>query len=83
MTKEEALKKVTEILLKYSKGDLAADSITESTGLLSDLNINSARLVDIILDFEDVFDLTIEDADADSITTVGDSVELVMKKIGV
>ena len=81
MTREEVIVKVTEILLKYSKSDLTAESVTEQTTLLNDLSINSARLVDIILDFEDVFDIQVEDSDADAVNTLGDSVDLILKKI--
>ena len=81
MTREEVLKKVTEILVKYSKGEITAGKVTEQTTLLQDLSINSARLVDIILDFEDVFGIEVADADADSVNTVGDSVSLIMGKL--
>lgn len=80
-TREEVYKKVIEILTKYKKGGLTADQITEHTTLLKDLNMNSARLVDLILDFEDAFGITVADTEADSVNTVGDSVNLIMRKI--
>lgn len=82
MERSEVFSKVVDILVKYSKADLAKDQIKDETNLLKDLNINSARLVDIILDFEDAFDIAVEDADADSVNTVGDSVDLIMTKLG-
>ena len=51
------------------------------TSILDDLKINSARLVDIVLDFEDVFNIEVDDDDADSVATVGDGVKLIMAKI--
>ncbi len=51
------------------------------TSILDDLKINSARLVDIVLDFEDVFDIEVDDDDADSVATVGDGVNLILAKI--
>ena len=51
--------KIIEILLKYGKSELSASQIKPTTGLLEDLKINSARLVDIIIDFEDEFDIEI------------------------
>ena len=50
------------------------------TGLLDDLKVNSARLVDIVLAFEDAFDIEIADEDADSVNTVGDAVSLILSK---
>ena len=51
------------------------------TSILDDLKINSARLVDIVLDFEDVFDIEVDDDDADNVATVGDGVNLILAKI--
>ncbi len=81
MSKDEVLKKVIDILSKYSKTDISAESISMETSILDDLKINSARLVDIVLDFEDAFDIEVEDDDADKVNTVGDGVELIMAKI--
>ncbi|MCH9006869.1 MAG: phosphopantetheine-binding protein [Calditrichaeota bacterium] len=81
MTKEEVLHKVMDILAKYSKADVDAAKITMETSILEDLKINSARLVDIVLDFEDVFDIEVDDDDADSVVTVGDGVNLIMSKL--
>jgi acyl carrier protein len=52
-----------------------------ATSILDDLKINSARLVDIVLDFEDVFDIEVDDDDADRVTTVEDGVNLILAKI--
>jgi len=83
MTREEVLKKVIEILNKYSKSGLTAEKITPVTTILEDLKINSARLVDIILDFEDTFGIQVDDADADKVKTVGDGVDLIASKLSV
>ena len=81
MEKDEVLAKVVDILSKYSKSDISAENITMETSILDDLKINSARLVDIVLDFEDAFDIEVDDDDADKVSTVGDGVELIMTKI--
>ncbi len=81
MTKNEVFSKVVEILAKYSKADLTANKISMATSILDDLKINSARLVDVVLDFEDAFDIEVDDDDADGVNTVGDGVELILAKI--
>ena len=81
MTKEDVFNKVVEILGKYSKSDLDAGKITMETSILDDLKINSARLVDIVLDFEDAFDIEVDDDDADKVSTVGDGVNLILAKL--
>ncbi len=70
---------VVTIISKHAKNEAALAAMTETTNILNDLQVNSARLVDIVLDFEDKFDLEISDEDADKIHTIGDAVNLVEK----
>jgi acyl carrier protein len=39
----------------YASNEQAYENFTEDTDFITDLNINSANLVDIILDVEDAF----------------------------
>lgn len=81
MTREEIFTKVVEIVRPFVKNQEALDSVDENTNILQDLKVNSARLVDIILDFEDAFDIEVEDEDADAVNTVGDAVGLIAAKV--
>ena len=81
MTQEEIFKKVVEILMQYNKSDLTAEKISLQTTLLGDLKINSARLVDIVLDFEDKFNIQVADEEADKVEKVEDAVKLIESKI--
>ncbi len=81
MTREEIFAKVVEIVRPFVKNQEALDSVDENTNILQDLKVNSARLVDIILDFEDAFDIEVEDEDADAVNTVGDAVGLIAAKV--
>jgi acyl carrier protein len=56
--------------------------IGERSSLLNDLNVNSARLVDIILETEDQFHIQIDDQAADRLRTIGDAVDLILEKRG-
>ena len=80
MEESEVLGKVVEIITPFVKNEDALKSISKETGLLDDLKVNSARLVDIVLAFEDAFDIEIADEDADSVNTVGDAVSLILSK---
>ena len=81
MTREEIFTKVVEIVRPYVKNPEALDAVGDDTNILQDLKVNSARLVDIILNFEDEFDIEVEDEDADAVNTVGDAVGLIQEKI--
>ena len=82
MERSEIRDKVVKIIGAYAKDKEAMGSVTDETNILEDLKVNSARLVDVILDFEDAFDIEVEDEDADSVNTVGDAVNLVQAKVG-
>ena len=81
MARDETFAKVMEIIGRYAKNKDAIDGATEETNILEDLKVNSARLVDVILDFEDEFDIEVDDEDADAVNTVGDAVTLIEAKL--
>lgn len=82
MTKTDIFDKVVEILKLYTKNEEALEGVSAETNILEDLRVNSARLVDVILDFEDAFNIEIADDDADSVTTIGDALQLIEARIG-
>ncbi len=81
MTRKEIFDKVVGILKLYTKNESALEGASAETNILEDLRVNSARLVDVILDFEDAFNIEIEDDDADSVTTIGDALQLIEARI--
>jgi acyl carrier protein len=81
MDQDEVRAKIVEIIGTYAKDKEALASATDDTNILEDLKVNSARLVDVILDFEDAFDIEVEDEDADKVNTIGDAVSLIAAKI--
>ena len=81
MASSEVFEQVVKILTPYVKNQDALDSITPETHILDDLKVNSARLVDVVLEFEDTFNIEIDDDDVDSVETVGNAVRLIESKI--
>lgn len=69
MNKEESIQKLKKIVKPYVKNEEALENSNENTDFINDLNINSANLVDVILDVEEVFDIEI---DADSMEKMRD-----------
>ncbi len=60
MNKLETIQQLKNIVKPFVNNPNALDSFTENTDFITDLKINSANLVDIILDIEDVFDIQID-----------------------
>lgn len=78
MTQKEAFDKVVAIIGPFAKNAEALKSATNETKILTDLGVNSARLVDIILAFEDEFGIAVDDEAADKIRTLGDAVDIIV-----
>ncbi|MBS0327203.1 MAG: acyl carrier protein [Proteobacteria bacterium] len=81
MTEAQITEKVIALVTPYVKNRAALANVTRDTTFLADLGINSARLVDIVLAFEDEFGIEVSDDAADSIATVGDAVDLIGKLV--
>ena len=82
MDREEAFAKVVKIITPDVKNQAALESADDATHILDDLKVNSARLVDVVLAFEDEFDIEIPDEDVDAVNTIGDCVNLILEKTG-
>jgi acyl carrier protein len=52
------------------------------SNLIDDLDIDSLELVDLTMEFENEFDVEIEDDQVEKIKTVGDIVNLIKEKLG-
>ena len=79
MSREEIENKLKEIIEPYVQEKGALENLQSETDLLRDLKINSAHLVDIILDMEDAFDIEIDDESAEAMLTVGQAVGITEK----
>jgi acyl carrier protein len=81
MSKEGRYKTLKDIIIPYLPDDISADSINMDSHLINELNINSANLVDIVLDVEDAFDITLENEEMDDMQTVGDALKIIESKV--
>ncbi len=53
------------------------DKVTEATSFINDLGADSLDTVELVMEFEDAFDLSIPDEDAEKIQTVGDAIKYI------
>lgn len=80
MTKEEIIKKLTTIVKPYIQNEEAFKNISEDTDFMNDLEINSANLVDIVLDVEDEFNIMIDNDSMDKMLTIKSVEEIIKEK---
>ncbi len=81
MTSEEIFTQLIPIISLYLPEDVSANSIKQESDLTAELNINSAYLVDVVLDVEDTFDIAFANADMEQLRTVNDAIEIIQKKL--
>jgi len=77
MDRQEILEKVTEIVSEQMGVDKS--EITAETSFINDLNADSLDTVELVMEFEDAFDMSIPDEEAEKIQTVGAAVDYIMK----
>lgn len=81
MTSEEIFNLLEPIITTYLPEDVSAKEINRKSDLTRELNINSAHLVDIILDIEDVFNIEFKNEDMEKLRNVDDAISLIQQKI--
>ena len=57
------------------------DKITRETSFINDLGADSLDTVELVMEFEDEFEINIPDEDAEKIQTVGDAVKYIESKL--
>jgi len=70
MKPEELIAKLKKIIMPYVQDEEAFKKLSSETDFIRDLKINSANLVDIILDVEDEFNIKIENDDMEKMISV-------------
>ncbi|EAP86536.1 MULTISPECIES: acyl carrier protein [Croceibacter] len=73
--------KLKSIITVYLPEDVEVNDITKDSHLMNELNINSAHLVDIVLDIEDEFNIEISNDDIEQMQTVEDAIQAIERKL--
>lgn len=80
METKEIIYCLKNIVEPYVQNDEAFQDFGRDTDFLKDLEINSANLVDIVLDVEDEFNIAIDNDSMDKMMTVNDAVRIIKSK---
>jgi len=81
MDNDQIINYLKEIITPYTDHKEALETLTENTDLLIDLKINSANLVDIILDIEEKFGIEIDNDSMTKMINVKETVAVIKEKL--
>ena len=70
--------KVYEIVCEHMGA--SRDKLAPETSLINDLGADSLDTVELVMEFESAFDITIPDEDAEKIQTVGNAIQYISSK---
>ena len=75
----DVAQKVARILIE--KLGIAESEINPDANLIKDLGIDSLDYAEIVMDFEQTFDIRIPDDDAEKLATIGAAVNYIEEKL--
>ena len=81
MQNDEMIEKLKAIVKPYIQDEAAFQNMNESTDFINDLKINSANLVDVVLDVEDAFDIEIDNESMEKMLNVSNAIEIIEQKL--
>lgn len=81
MTRQDILDELKKVLAPYTTDKALLAGINEQTDLLKDLKINSANLVDIIIDAEAKYNIEIDYDAAEKMTSIGSCIDVIQEKL--
>ena len=81
MTQEELITSLKKIVKPYIQDEEAFNNLSEDTDFINDLKINSANLVDVVLDVEDEFDIEIDNDSMEKMLSVKAAIEIIESKL--
>lgn len=81
MNKNEFIERLKKLVKPYVQNEEAYEQLTEDTDFIRDLKINSANLVDIVLDVEDEFDIEIDNDSMEKMLSVKSALEIIELKL--
>ncbi len=79
MTKQEIYNKVVSVICDKTK--MAKTLLSDTTNFQTDLGLNSMRLVESIVEVEEIFDVEIPDRKLQKIRTIGNLVDFLNEKL--
>jgi acyl carrier protein len=80
MTVQEIEAKIRKAIV--DKLGVEESKVTSEASFINDLGADSLDTVELVMKFEEEFDIKIPDEDAEKITSVGDATKYIQEKLG-
>ena len=77
MSEDKVFEKIQDIVAKQL--GIKAEAIKTDSNFTTDLNADSLDVVELVMSFEEEFDVPIEDEDAGELSTVQDAIDYIKK----
>jgi acyl carrier protein len=81
MNKVTTIDQLKAIVKPYTNSEEAFNNLTESTDFINDLKINSANLVDIVLDIEEAFGIEIDNQSMERMLNIQSALQIIDTKL--
>jgi len=78
---EKHFEAIKEIIKPYVQNEEAFENLSLQSKFIEDLEINSANLVDIILDVEDKYDIEIDNDSMEKMMDPASAIEVIQSKL--
>lgn len=81
MDRTDILARMKTIIQPYTKDAFALETLNEDTDFIKDLKINSANLVDIVLDTEEAFGIEIDNEAMEKMLNIRNAIDIIVAKM--
>lgn len=80
MKREEIIEKLKAIVKPYVNNQEGYENMNENSDFIKDLGVNSANLVDIVLDVEEQFNIVIDNLEMERMLDVKTAIDIIEMK---
>ena len=78
---DNRIEELKKIIKPYVQNQEAIETLKEETDFIKDLQINSANLVDIVLDIEEMYEIVIDNPSMERMINVKAALEIIDAKL--
>ncbi len=80
MSRNEIIEKLSDVM-KMAAPSLDTDTLTEDSGLVTDLGLSSVGVLYIVIAIEEFFSIRFDDVGFADFKTIGDVIDYIEKKV--